>query len=83
MQPDELRAIRAGLGLSQAKLARVLGVGLGTLCGWEQGRRAAPEPVARILRLMALDFGLVVRMLDEGLKPLYGPGEAGAGLQPA
>ena len=66
MTPAELRAIRAGLGLSQAKLARVLGIGLGTLCGWEHGRRRVPPLAAKVLRLLRMDAGLVERLREAG-----------------
>ena len=44
----DVAAIRHRLGLSQEKFARVFGVSVGTLRGWEQGRRA-PDGTARVL----------------------------------
>ena len=41
-------AIRARAGLSQAEFARSIGVAVGTLRGWEQGRRR-PDGPARVL----------------------------------
>jgi len=41
-------AIRERSGLSQAEFARSIGVAVGTLRGWEQGRRR-PEGPARVL----------------------------------
>ena len=41
-------AIRARAGLSQAEFARSIGVAVGTLRGWEQGRRN-PDGPARVL----------------------------------
>jgi putative transcriptional regulator len=46
-EPD-VAAIRAQAGLSQAEFARSIGVAVGTLRGWEQGRRR-PEGPARVL----------------------------------
>jgi putative transcriptional regulator len=47
--PDpDVAALRARTGLSQAQFARSIGVSVGTLKGWEQGRRR-PEGPARIL----------------------------------
>jgi putative transcriptional regulator len=46
-EPDVV-AIRARSGLSQAEFARSIGVAVGTLRGWEQGRRR-PEGPARVL----------------------------------
>ncbi|BBK33221.1 putative transcriptional regulator [Stella humosa] len=45
--PD-VAAIRARAGLSQTAFARSIGVAVGTLRGWEQGRRR-PEGPARVL----------------------------------
>ncbi len=45
--PD-VAAIRARAGLSQAEFARSIGVAVGTLRGWEQGRRK-PDGPARVL----------------------------------
>ena len=46
-EPD-VAAIRARSGLSQTAFARSIGVAVGTLRGWEQGRRR-PEGPARVL----------------------------------
>ena len=47
--PDpDVAAIRAKSGLSQRDFARSIGVALGTLQGWEQGRRR-PDGPARVL----------------------------------
>lgn len=44
-------AIRKSTGLSQDAFARTIGVAVGTLRGWEQGRRR-PEGPARVLLSM-------------------------------
>ncbi len=46
-EPD-VAAIRSKTGLSQPAFARSIGVALGTLKNWEQGRRR-PEGPARVL----------------------------------
>lgn len=46
-EPD-VAAIRAKSGLSQRDFAQSIGVAVGTLKGWEQGRRR-PEGPARVL----------------------------------
>ena len=46
-EPD-VAAIRAKSGMSQREFARSIGVAVGTLQGWEQGRRR-PEGPARVL----------------------------------
>ncbi len=45
--PD-VAAIRARTGLTQKEFARSIGVAVGTLQGWEQGRRR-PDGPARVL----------------------------------
>jgi DNA-binding transcriptional regulator YiaG len=52
----EVRRIRHGLQLTQAALARALGVTRVTVARWEIGVYAIPEPTARLLR----------RVRDEG-----------------
>ncbi len=47
----DVRAIRAGLGLSQTAFARRFGFSPATVREWEQGRRQ-PEAAARILLLV-------------------------------
>ncbi|MDG3008374.1 helix-turn-helix domain-containing protein [Paludisphaera mucosa] len=47
--PEEVRAVRARLGASQAVLAKFLGVSVPTLQKWEQGKRAVPTIAARYL----------------------------------
>ena len=44
----DVSAIRRKLGMSQQEFARRFGFSLGTLRGWEQGRRM-PEGSARVL----------------------------------
>jgi DNA-binding transcriptional regulator YiaG len=51
-----VRRIRHGLQLTQAALARVLGVTRVTVARWETGVYAVPEPTARLLQ----------RVRDEG-----------------
>lgn len=47
----DVRAIREGLGLSQAAFARRFGFSPGAVREWEQGRRQ-PEAAARVLLLV-------------------------------
>jgi DNA-binding transcriptional regulator YiaG len=46
----EVRRIRHGLQLTQAALARVVGVTRVTVARWEIGVYAIPEPTARLLQ---------------------------------
>jgi putative transcriptional regulator len=50
-EPD-VREIREYYSLTQEKFARLLGVSVGTLRNWEQGRRQ-PEGAARVLLQVA------------------------------
>ena len=50
--PDVL-AIRGRTGLSQSAFARSIGVPLGTLKNWEQGRRRPEGPARVLLALIA------------------------------
>ena len=43
MTPDELKAARAALGLTQVGLAAVFGVHKDTVARWEQGRYPVPH----------------------------------------
>jgi DNA-binding transcriptional regulator YiaG len=55
--PDDVRRVRGLLGVSQAVLARFLGVNVNTVRSWEQGRRP-PQPIAcRFLAEIEADPG--------------------------
>jgi putative transcriptional regulator len=45
-------AIRQKTGLSQAAFARRIGVSVGTIRNWEQGRRASQGPARVLLTLL-------------------------------
>lgn len=48
VETPDVAAIRAKTGLSQTAFAKSIGVAVGTLQGWEQGRRR-PDGPARVL----------------------------------
>ena len=53
LQPEEIRAIRSSLGLSQADFERLLGVGKKTVVRWEKGtvfQSQATDTLLRVLR---------------------------------
>ena len=50
--PD-IRRIRNGYQLSQSQFAALLGVSVGTLRNWEQGRRSPDGPARVLLRVAA------------------------------
>ena len=52
IDPDSVAVVRAKLKLSQSEFARMLGISVGTLQNWEQGRRQ-PTGAARVLLRVA------------------------------
>jgi putative transcriptional regulator len=52
VEGPDVREIRAQYGLSQNEFAAMLGISVGTLRNWEQGRRV-PEGPARVLLQVA------------------------------
>jgi putative transcriptional regulator len=58
--PADVKAIRAGLELSQPEFAMMIGVSVATLRNWEQGRRVPEGPALTLLRVAAAE---VVRAL--------------------
>jgi len=64
-EPD-VAAIRAQSGLSQAEFARSIGVAVGTLRGWEQGRRRPDGPARVLLALIEKRPGIVQEELRAG-----------------
>jgi DNA-binding transcriptional regulator YiaG len=55
MTPDELKAWRKRLGLTQKKAAEALGVNLATLAKWETGRLPISKVVALACRAVELN----------------------------
>jgi len=47
--PQELKRIRASLGLTQAQFAKQVGVTQNTVARWETGIRGISEPAARLI----------------------------------
>ena len=52
-RPTEAKAVRAKLGASQSEFALMIGVSVGTLRNWEQGRRTPDGPALALLRVAA------------------------------
>jgi len=61
----DVAAIRKRTGLSQSAFARQIGVSLGTLRNWEQGRRCPDGPARVLLALLDKDPGIVARTLSK------------------
>jgi len=67
-----VKRLRGWTGLSQPEFARLLGVELGTLRNWEQGRREPTGPARALLRAICNDPEHVLRAL-RGPDPRRGP----------
>ena len=66
MRPEEVKAIRYRLKQSQAEFALMLGVSLGTLQGWEEGKHRPDGPAMALLRVAAKNPKIVARTLGRG-----------------
>ena len=51
LEVPEPKYIREKLNLSQVEFAEFLGVKIGTLRNWEQGRRSVPATAKRLLKI--------------------------------
>jgi putative transcriptional regulator len=60
----DVKALRAGLGLSQSVFARRFGFNLATLRQWEQGRRYPDGPARILLRVIALNPDVVEQAIS-------------------
>jgi putative transcriptional regulator len=61
--PKQVRALRARLGLSQARFALQFGFTVDTVQQYEQGRRKPSGPASTLLRVIEADPEAVVRAL--------------------
>lgn len=64
-EPD-VRAVRAHYGLSQEKFASLMGISVGTLRNWEQGRRRPEGPARVLLRVAAQHPEAVLDVVSKG-----------------
>lgn len=62
-EPD-VRALREGLGMSQAEFAAAFGVSVGTVRNWEQGRREPQGPARVLLAVIEREPEAVKRALS-------------------
>jgi len=62
-EPADVKAIRARLGQSQEEFALMIGVSVGTLRNWEQGRRTPDGPALALLRVAAQNPRAVAQAL--------------------
>jgi len=61
--PDDIRAIRQGLGLSQDQFAARFGFSVDTVRNYEQGHRRPTGPARVLLRVIANEPDAVIRAL--------------------
>jgi DNA-binding transcriptional regulator YiaG len=61
---EDIAALRRFIGLTQAELARAMGISVHTLRNWEQGRRHPEGPAVALLRIAARH----PRIIRENLK---------------
>lgn len=62
-RPTDVQEVRAKLGVSQSEFALMIGVSVGTLRNWEQGRRTPDGPALALLRVAARNPKAVVQAL--------------------
>jgi putative transcriptional regulator len=62
-QAADIKAIRSGLGKSQAEFAMMIGVSKDTLQNWEQGRRRPVGPARALLKIAEENPKAVVEAL--------------------
>jgi len=62
ISPEEIRAVRRDLMLSQARMADMLGTQKNTYALWEQGRRHPTGPSRMLIRLMSILAQPISRM---------------------
>ena len=63
-KPADVKRIRSRLGQSQSEFAMMIGVSVGTLRNWEQGRRIPDGPAQALLRVAAQNPSAVARALS-------------------
>ncbi len=59
----DVRAVRKKTGLSQPKFAAVFKIPVGTLRGWEQGRRQPKGPAIALLQIIDKEPETAIRAL--------------------
>ena len=69
----EVRSLREQFGLSQDKFANLVGIGVGTLRNWEQGRRKPEGPARVLLRVASLHPEALLNVAGEQVAKAIGP----------
>ena len=68
VEPTDVRALHAGLGLTQAEFEALFGVSVHTLRNWEQGRRNPEGPACALLKVIEKDPEAALRALAASLE---------------
>jgi len=68
LAPLDIKKIRARLDRSQSEFALMIGVSVGTLQNWEQGRRRPEGPAQALLKVAASNPRVVARALGVPLR---------------
>jgi putative transcriptional regulator len=63
IDPPDIAAIRNTTDKSQEDFARMIGVSVGTLRNWEQGRRKPEGPALALLKIVSVDPAYVEKIL--------------------
>ena len=63
-KPAAIKRIRSSLGKSQSEFAMMIGVSVGTLRNWEQGRRIPDGPAQALLRVAQQNPSAVAHALS-------------------
>jgi putative transcriptional regulator len=64
INPPDIAAIRKVTEKSQEEFARMIGVSVGTLRNWEQGRRKPEGPALALLKIVSADPIYVEKVLS-------------------
>ncbi len=72
MSPEEIRTLRHSLSLSQAAFEKLLGVGPKTVVRWEKGTVFQSATADRLMRLIAVEPGLVDLLQGDALYAVAG-----------
>ena len=63
--PDEIKAIRGRMGLSQAAFADLFGFDVTTLRSWEQGKRVPGNDSCLLLKLIGHNPNSVLNLIND------------------
>lgn len=76
--PDELKALRELVHLTQPDFENAVGVGRNTVARWETGLRPMPPYIKNVIRLLALNPTALLVLREQALPPAELQPDAGA-----